>query len=179
MTASTSAGSAPDSSNSRSAAATDRSLTCSPSAAIRFSRSPNFSTSTASGMPHAAASSAAVKRRSGRYEAVAASPTCLTGAPAPARPAPPLFAACRSSLRRSRLEDAADDPLQLRDDARRQLVPVAPEDPAHPDELAEAHERPGRHLRIEGVADLARARCVRERLDVALREPLVVVMQHR
>jgi len=84
MTTSIDAGSVPVSSSSASAARTERSLTCSPSAAMCLPRRPNFSTITDSGMLLRAATSAAGIQRSGRYAAVAASETRVTAA-APAR----------------------------------------------------------------------------------------------
>src|SRR6266516_981774 len=71
MTTSSASGSTPASASSVSAARTERSLTCSSSAAMCFPRSPNFSTITCSGMPLRSATSAAVIQRSGRYDAVA------------------------------------------------------------------------------------------------------------
>ncbi len=66
MTTSIVPGSTPDSASSASAARTERSLTCSSSAAMCFLRSPNFSTTTSSAIPLSAATSAAVIQRSGR-----------------------------------------------------------------------------------------------------------------
>ena len=66
MTTSISPGSTPLSASSASAARTDRSLTCSSSAAMCLPRRPNFSTITCSGIPLRSATSAAVIHRSGR-----------------------------------------------------------------------------------------------------------------
>ena len=106
------------------------------------------------GIPLASAISAAVIQRSGRYAALAATPT-LTGG----------------------LEHAADDPLQLVQDALRHPVAVLHQEPAEADELAHAHQRPRGDLRVD-VADLARLDRLAQRLDVALREPVVVVAEH-
>ena len=40
-------------------------------------------------------------------------------------------------------------PLELAETSSGSGVAVAPEDPAHADQLAEPHQRPGGHLRIE------------------------------
>ena len=81
MSTSTSPGSTPASASSASPARTERSLTCSSSAAMCLPRRPNFSTITPSGMPLAAATSAALITRSGRYEAVATTPTRVIATP--------------------------------------------------------------------------------------------------
>src|SRR3954451_17400619 len=52
------------------------------------------------------------------------------------------------------LEDAADDARELVGDALGHRVPVTPEDPPHPDELAQAHQGVGGYLRVD-LADLA------------------------
>src|SRR5882672_8131371 len=176
MTTSISFGSTPLSVSRVSAARTERSDTCSSSAAMCLPRRPNFSTITSSGMPDRSATSAAVIHRSGRYEAVATSPTFLTvcsgagGAGACAYWSPP------SSLRLLGPEDAADEALELDRDAARHR-PVPPEDPAHADHLAEPHQCVGGHLRIE-LRDLARLGGLPQRLDVTGGEAVVVEAQH-
>src|SRR6266487_4476238 len=124
MTTSMSAGSKPVSSRRDCAALTERSLTCSSSAAMCLPRSPNFSITTFSGMPLRSPTSAAVIHRSGRYPAVAASDTLVTY-----------------------LQDAANDARELLLDVHRHLA-VAPEDEAHAEQLARRHERPRGDLGI-------------------------------
>ena len=101
--------------------------------------------------------SAAVIHRSGRYEAVAASPTVLMRLRA---------SRMQRMMRSSSSQTTAGDRLA-----------VAPEDPAHADQLAEAHQRVRRDLGVE-LADLAGLRRLAQRLDVAAREAVVVVAQH-
>ena len=50
---------------------------------------------------------------------------------------------------------ARDDAPELVEDVRRELVAARPEDPAHPDELADPHQRPREQLGI-GLLDLPR-----------------------
>ena len=120
-------------------------------------RTPNFSTITCSGMPDSAAISAAVIHRSGRYEAVAARPD---------RPHASSGLRMQRMIRSSSFQTTPGIGL-----------PVAPEDPAHADQLAHAHQRVRRDLGVE-LGDLARLRRFAQRLDVAAREAVVVVAQH-
>ena len=58
-----------------------------------------------------------------------------------------------------------------------ELVAAGPQDPAHADELADPHQRPGEELGI-AVVDLAVLHRLAQAGDVAAREPLVVELQH-
>ena len=126
-----------DRSRSRRAAARPprptRSLTCSSGAAMCLPRRPNFSTITCSGMPESVRD-----LRSGH---------------------PPLRQVRSGRLQSDAshsagLEDAADDPLELVGDVRRHRRCRRPRGSSACRQLAEAHQRVGRHLGVD-LADLA------------------------
>ena len=156
MTTSIDPGSVPVSWSSCSTALTERSLACSSAAAMCLPRSPNFSTITCSGMPDSGRDLGSGQPplrqvRSGRGE------TDESHVGFASRMAP-------------------DDPLEFLPHAWRQRA-VAPEDPAHPDHLAEPHQGVRGDLGVE-LADLAVLHRLAERGDVARREPVVVEAEH-
>ena len=76
----------------------------------------------------------------------------------------------------SRADRARDDGGELLGDVGRQRVTPGPEDPAHPDELADPHQRPREQLRVAGL-DLAGSHRLAQARDVAVRQPLVVELE--